>query len=147
MFNRKYMGVSKNRGTPKSSILIGFSIINHPFWGTPIFGNTHIFKGSIFQPAMLDYPSVSCLVSCYQPWSSFSPREQFFTDFAFTPLQKLQGNSTGIWKFYAQAWIIFDHKFLGGLKFKKKRRSHLPTTSGLKNFKKNVWNWNFPPFF
>ena len=27
------MGVSKNNGTPKSSILIGFSIINHPFWG------------------------------------------------------------------------------------------------------------------
>ena len=27
---------------PKSSILIQFSIINHPFWGTPIFGNTHI---------------------------------------------------------------------------------------------------------
>ena len=37
-----YMGVSKNRGTPKSSILIGFSIINHPFWGIPIFGNTHM---------------------------------------------------------------------------------------------------------
>ena len=33
------MGVSKNNGTPKSSILIGFSIINHLFWGTPIFGN------------------------------------------------------------------------------------------------------------
>ena len=27
---------------PKSSILIGLSIVNHPFWGTPIFGNTHI---------------------------------------------------------------------------------------------------------
>ena len=40
---RLRMGVSKNRGTPKSSISIGFSIINHPFWGpTPIFGNTHI---------------------------------------------------------------------------------------------------------
>ena len=39
------MGVSKNRGTPKSSILIGFSIVNHPFWGTPIFGNTHMFEG------------------------------------------------------------------------------------------------------
>ena len=38
----EHMGVSKNRGTPKSSILIGFSIINHPFWGTPIFGNIHI---------------------------------------------------------------------------------------------------------
>ena len=30
------MGVSKNRGTPKSSILIGFSIINHP----PLFLET-----------------------------------------------------------------------------------------------------------
>ena len=40
--HQQYLGVSKNRGTPKSSILIGFSIINHPFWGTPIFGNTHL---------------------------------------------------------------------------------------------------------
>ena len=40
------MDVSKNSGTPKSSILIGFSIINHPFWGTPIFGNIHI-KGAL----------------------------------------------------------------------------------------------------
>ena len=31
-----YMDVSKNRGTLKSSILIEFSIINHPFWGTLI---------------------------------------------------------------------------------------------------------------
>ena len=36
------MDVSENSGTPKSSILIGFSIINHPFWGTPIFGNIQI---------------------------------------------------------------------------------------------------------
>jgi len=35
------MDVSENSGTPKSSMLIGFSMINHPFWGTPIFGNTH----------------------------------------------------------------------------------------------------------
>ena len=28
---------------PKSFILIGFSIINHPFWGTTIFGNIHIY--------------------------------------------------------------------------------------------------------
>jgi len=33
----KYLDVSKNRGTPKSSILIGC-----PFWGIPIFGNTHM---------------------------------------------------------------------------------------------------------
>ena len=35
------MGVSENSGTPKSSILMSLSIINHPCWGTPIFGNTH----------------------------------------------------------------------------------------------------------
>ena len=45
----KYMDVSENRVfPPKSSILIGFSIINHPFWGTPIFGNIHMFT-YIFQ--------------------------------------------------------------------------------------------------
>ncbi len=38
------MGASKNSGTTKSSILIGFFIINHPFWGTPIFGNTQMFQ-------------------------------------------------------------------------------------------------------
>ena len=40
-----YMGVSENSGTPKSSILIGprvFHYFHHPFWGTPIFGNTHM---------------------------------------------------------------------------------------------------------
>ena len=30
---RTQHGVSKNRGTPKSSILVGLSLINHPFWG------------------------------------------------------------------------------------------------------------------
>ena len=39
------MDVSENSGTRKSCILIGFSIINHPFWGTPILGNTHILLG------------------------------------------------------------------------------------------------------
>ena len=40
----RYMGVEPKIGgkPPKSSILIGFSIINHPFWGSSIFGNTHI---------------------------------------------------------------------------------------------------------
>ena len=43
MFNNDYdMDVSQNSDTPKSSILIGISIINHPFWGTPIFGNIHM---------------------------------------------------------------------------------------------------------
>ena len=37
------MGVSKNRCTPKLSILIGFSIIFTIHFGVPpIFGNTHV---------------------------------------------------------------------------------------------------------
>ena len=44
------MDVSENRGTPKSSILLGFSIINHPFWGTPIFGNTLMVGGKRIPP-------------------------------------------------------------------------------------------------
>ena len=50
------LDVSENSGTPKLSILIGFSI-NHPFWGsTPIFGNTqlenvvHFFFGCTSDP-------------------------------------------------------------------------------------------------
>ena len=42
-----YMGVSKNNGTSKSSTFRGFSIINHSFWGTPIFGNTHMLPHMI----------------------------------------------------------------------------------------------------
>ena len=44
------MGVSKNYGTPKSSILIGFSTINHPlgypdFWKHPYMGDFFLFGG------------------------------------------------------------------------------------------------------
>ena len=40
-----HLGVSKNSGfsPPNHPLLIGLSVINHPFWGTPIFGNTHLF--------------------------------------------------------------------------------------------------------
>ena len=36
------MDASENSGTPKSSILIGFLTINHPFWGTTLFLETLI---------------------------------------------------------------------------------------------------------
>ena len=35
------MEVSWNGGTPKSSILIGFSIVHHPFGGAPVYGTPH----------------------------------------------------------------------------------------------------------
>ena len=49
------IGVSNNICTPKSSILIGFSIINHPFWGAPIFGNTHMYMLHIYMCDRLDF--------------------------------------------------------------------------------------------
>ena len=50
--NRVYMWVFPK--ITKSSISIGFSIVNHPFWGTPIFGNTHINMGGF--PKMVGFP-------------------------------------------------------------------------------------------
>ena len=48
-----HLSVSENSGTPKSSILIGCSIINHPFWGYPYFWKYPSFKRKwiIFQPS------------------------------------------------------------------------------------------------
>ena len=43
--SRVYIGVSKNRWTPKSSILIGFSIIFTIHFGVPIFLETPISRG------------------------------------------------------------------------------------------------------
>ena len=60
-----HMGVSLNGGTPKSSFLTGFSIINHPFWGTPIFGNTHI----VITPIVGVY--IPNLKDSYSRWDEF----------------------------------------------------------------------------
>ena len=37
-----HMGVSINVGTPKSCTLMGFSLINHPFGGSPISRTPHM---------------------------------------------------------------------------------------------------------
>ena len=48
-----HMVVSGNRGTQKSSILVGFSVLNHPFWGTPMYGKPHILLPRLPMPFML----------------------------------------------------------------------------------------------
>ena len=47
-----HLSVSENRGffPPKSSIFIGFSITNHPFWGTTIVGNPHLARKKLLFP-------------------------------------------------------------------------------------------------
>ena len=62
-----HIGVSENSGTLKSSILIGFSIINHPIWGTPIFGNTHIQVSSCVWKVTYETSHPSYLVTPVTP--------------------------------------------------------------------------------
>ena len=48
---------------PKSShLFIGFSLINHPFWGTTIFGNTHLKVEHHFTDFTLIYLSMCHLL-------------------------------------------------------------------------------------
>ena len=58
-FPFSYMEVSINGGTPKSSILTEFSLINHPFWGTPRATETSTWSQSIVaRPVILSLEDV-----------------------------------------------------------------------------------------
>ena len=81
----KDMGVSENGGTPKSSILIGFSLINHPFWDSPILGNPHI---SLYTPRCTPHPIDSHGAHRFFPWS-ISVYKIFHT-FKSTRLNRVQ---------------------------------------------------------
>ena len=82
------MEVSWNRGTPKSSILKGCSIINHPFWGTPFMEpplliitievRSPLFLGDLWQ-WILTYPHHRRAECSRRVWicPSTSPRWQF----------------------------------------------------------------------
>ena len=54
------LGVSKNNG----SILIGFSIINHPFWGTPVFGSTHLTRAFVLNSSLFLFFDTFCVCFC-----------------------------------------------------------------------------------
>ena len=62
-----YMVVSWNRGTPKSSILMGFSLRNHPFGGTPMTMET---------PILVQYPHVQCFFHYWWNHHSLMMRSQ-----------------------------------------------------------------------
>ena len=63
---------------PKSSILIRFSIINHPFWDTPIFGNIHMLK--LNQQSRLTK-------QIGRPWENFGKFGTFFHQFLGDSIQ------------------------------------------------------------
>ena len=65
MFFSTFLGThlvgSENDGTPpKSPFLIGFSIINHPFWGTTILGNHHFVLWGPMGCVFRLNPTLSC---------------------------------------------------------------------------------------
>ena len=69
-----YLGVSKNNGTPRSSISIRFSMINHPFWRVlPLFLETPIYTCKILS----DYINISSEISPLQTLNSGSTSSRF----------------------------------------------------------------------
>ena len=78
------MDVSENRGLkpPNHPILIGVSIINHPFWGTPIFGNTLINKRTGHQKGRTQREKIALLGGKQNP-TSHLPDQQ--TDLSIPP--------------------------------------------------------------
>ena len=84
-----YLGVSENSVTPKSSTLIGFSIINHPFWGTvPLFLETPIYNWQTWWcvTTFLSWHRWWFVrrVSCYSSAKNFTTGVGEFTKFACT---------------------------------------------------------------
>ena len=77
-----HLGVSKNRGTPKSSNLIGFSIINHPFWGY------HYFRKPPFITGRGPLPSLHIEVP------PFFSRSFVYVDFVASMLGVLRSEDT-----------------------------------------------------
>ena len=79
------MGVTM--GNPKSSIFIGFSIINHSFWGTHIYRNLietsmrsfalrhHVFATATKSPAITNYGS--CFTSIHPSTTEVIPILKF----------------------------------------------------------------------
>ena len=84
------MGISKNRGTPKSSILIGCSTINHPFSGTPIFGKHpyNDFNHSMPQSTPFEFTSDSTLTKVRVPRANSQ-------GLALVPVHNQQGGIVG----------------------------------------------------
>ena len=82
------IGVSKNHGTPKSSILIGFSIINHPFSGTPYFWRHPYLLRSMSGSWTAQHPQVDYDVFVFIA-ASYSSIKYYpwFTIFIFLPTE------------------------------------------------------------
>ena len=107
------MDVSKNSGTPKSSILIGFSIINHPFWGTPIFGNTHKAQnGSVVAGIWAtSWPPGRQKISHHYKGALRQAGEKGFRELKVGELFVFNETKKGIWEYAFPEFWRLNHTF------------------------------------
>ena len=136
------MGVSKNRGAPKSSILIRFSIINHPFWGTTIFGNIHIVFWCLFvQPHFQDW-CLKVFIGCTShdiTWVSLTKNYSHLMRMCFLSFLSIE----------IICLVIFEHSFLGGSKIPPHIPGRYFTNSLCFGIPFELWGWKgkFPGIF
>ena len=79
------MGISLNRGTPKSSILMGFPLINHQFGSTPIYGNPHMI-----------YLIYSNLIWSIRNWKNLNPWFRILVSKSFQGLPYCETIPSGV---------------------------------------------------
>ena len=69
-FLESLYGCFRKWSTPKSSLLIRFSIINHPFWGTPFFFWKHPYNYCSIIPPYIS-PNQPVFFSSWLSWDFF----------------------------------------------------------------------------
>ena len=140
-----YVDVSENSGTPKSSILIGFSITNHPFWGIPIFGNTHVctvhFGFAWFIITLCPESLANCWQKCrnvsrLNDWVDHAPQKRSCFQVVVT-----RGKKVCIWSFPGLHHVLAQRRALRwflGVGFFLNGHSFLPISdlSGASSAKK-----------
>ena len=89
---------------PKSSTWIGFSIINHPFWGTPIVGNTQF--NSWIQHRYISQTSSQGLYDEEPSWiTELSWTKQWPPGTRTTPISSCHSQSRMPWKKWEMVWV------------------------------------------
>ena len=90
MYWVKYMNVSKNRSTPKSSILVGFSIINYPLWEVPQILETPIYVTMSWFLIVVQ-TILSRVNFLYKKWQAFANRPPSPENFPEQLTDRMQG--------------------------------------------------------
>ena len=83
---------------PKSSILIGFSIFNHPFWGTTIFGNIHMLE-ELLPKKKINTEIVSISWMSREPWFIHKKHMGSYGTWIATKRHWIADSNKKIWRF------------------------------------------------